>query len=337
MTTECRRVEGILATSIYEPLSAPERERLDAHLDACHVCRETLRGFEGLVRDVPVQRPELGVDLLPAIRQTLGQETPGRSRRFRRQAVALAAAASFVAIALAGGYAAMSPDAPLLVPVQEAGHSGSPLDRTFEQVDQLMEARFHSRAFLMLDTAVRRFPDDPRAPEALQRAAKLAFDELHWYPEAHVALRKLRDRYREQFESDSANRIALEMLEESYEPGGDYLALRLLDTARNNGDFDGYERVLTTYPGTYIAGRALDEMTAALAVDGDVVSALETLAESCTHPMAVVQVKLRLARTLDGTDGSRDRIRSLYEEAAASDSIALSDAARSALRELDNR
>lgn len=336
MGKECRRVEGLLAASMYEPLSGSEREQLEAHLDDCAVCRETLRGFESLMHEVPVDQPVLGVDLLPSIREELGDEAPGRVVRFRRYAAACAAAAAAVLVALGGGYAAMNADAPAPAIAQdEPARRASQLDRTFKQVEALMEARFHSRAFLVLDGAAKRHPNDARAPEALQLAAHLALDELEWYPEAHGAFRSLREKHTEHFEADDSNRIALEMLEESYGPNGDYLPLRLLHQARVNGDFDGYERVLSQYPGTYIAARALDEMTHALAQEGDVVVALETLAESCTHPVAIAQVKLKLARTLDQNGASADRVRNLYQEAATSESVALARAAQDALRELE--
>lgn len=338
MNAACKQVEGILAASTYETLPLSDREQLDAHLDECVVCRETLRGFESLVREVPVTRVDLEFDLLPALRQTLRTESPGHEVRRRRFAVTMASAAAVLLVALGGGYVAFFRANSMGPAVREEAHQRvSRLDRTFAQVDRLLEARFYSRAFVVLDAAVKNYPSDDRAPEAEQMAANLAFDELHWYPEAHETLRTLRDQYTNQFESTDANRVRLEMLEESYQPNGDYLALRMLDSAQVNGDFEGYEHVLSQYPGTYVASRALHEMSDALAVDGDMVGALETLAESCKNPVAVAQVKLELARTLDRRGDSPDRVRHLYEEAASSDSVTLARAAQDALRVLDGK
>lgn len=331
---ECKRIEGILAASMYEPLLAVDRQRLDDHLDACPRCRETVRDLATLRRAIPATTPDLGGDLLASIRRELAAEAPCRVSMFRRHVSTVAAAAAVLVVATGSVYVA-SNSSDVTVPEPVTAQRASQLDRTFAQVDRLMDAHFHSRAFVMLNDAVTRFPEDPRAAEAAQHAAALAFDELQWYPEAHATFRTLRDRFTPQFDSVPSNRIHLEMLEESVGPNGDYVALRSLDAARASGEFDAYEKVMSQYPGTYVASRALDEMAAALGGDQDRVAALETLAESCGSPVAVAQVKLALARTLDERGASRDRVRGLYVDAASSESVALASAAREALRALD--
>lgn len=334
---DCTQIEGLLAEAAHETLAERERGQLERHVAECADCATLEREFQELVSAIPVEQPALNTDLLPSLRERIDAAArPARTRSARYWGTGLAAAAAVAFIVLGGMYYNGGADSPQ--PLASNSGAVSHLDRTFLQTDRLMEAKFYSRAFVVLNEAVERYPTDPRAAEAQQVAADLAFAELHWYPEAHEALAVLRDRYGEQFRAKDENRLRLEVLEESAGDARQYAALHSLDAARTSGEFARYEEVLSRYPGAYIASLAMDELTLALSDAGDApvdrVLALETLIGDSSNPIALAQLKLELARTLQSRGLNRNRVRQLFEEAASSESLALASAAREALNAL---
>ena len=74
--TNCRNMETLIASSLYESLDAADQSALDAHLAACAACRAEHAELQAMVGAMPTGRAVFEGDLLPAIREELRRGTP---------------------------------------------------------------------------------------------------------------------------------------------------------------------------------------------------------------------------------------------------------------------
>ena len=70
----CRRVQGLIAESLYEDLQESDRALLERHLDSCEACRKEAETLGWLIERIPANPVLLDRDLLPGVRRRLAEE-----------------------------------------------------------------------------------------------------------------------------------------------------------------------------------------------------------------------------------------------------------------------
>lgn len=333
-----KRMEGLLAESLYQELGAPDRAELDTYLRDHPELRGEFDRLRGLVNTVPVTPVELDRDLLPLIRRRLRERAPAPVRLWRPAYGALAACAVVLMVI---GYAMFGgPDAPT---GGLEGVARSTIASALAQADRLAAERNFSAAYLMLAQAVAEHGDDPHVADALRRMADTAYSELRWYPEAFDAYTRLQQEHYAAFSADPESVERWQLLAEAKGAAGDFAVLHALDNARRRESFEDLESIIARTPATFVAAAAAREM-ARLAVQGDDLSAvddvplyaMEKALERAQDPIARTQLKFEVALVLERGDADT-RARSLYREVINEGGPVLARLAEERLRTLDNQ
>lgn len=176
------RAEGLLAASLYEDLSAEERQELEKALACSKTLRDDAEFLDGLIHAIPREAPKLGIDLTASLHNRL-QEVPAPRLPIVRRTLAFAAA---ILILAAGAVVYIS--LPLGEPDPADALAGQPapptlLDQTLAKAEDLLAAHQDAEAYRLLKAGFEGQPHDPRAAEVLCRVANLAYD-LGRYSEA---------------------------------------------------------------------------------------------------------------------------------------------------------
>jgi len=325
--SDCEHFGGQLAARLYEPLEAGERDALEAHLAQCAECRAAAAELTQLVASIPVRRAVLEEDLLPGVRARVALAAPPR-RHAWRWAVPLAAAA-LVMLALAGIYRAQSPGA--TVEPGQIARAGV-LAPVLEEAEMFMQRGQFNAAYQGLANALEAHPNDPDAGRAQLALAELEYSKFQQYDRAFAAYEALRTQYPDAFGADPENLRRFYLLEEARQH--DFEPLYALDRAR--GSFEQLEEIVGRYPATLAAERAVDSMWRAVgAAQGTGLASLEAVRDRCRNPVAVAQVNMLLADRYWRELNDPKKARELLEQTAGSEHLALSQAARHALSEID--
>ena len=335
----CKKFEGLLATSLYETLDDADQRRLGRHLEQCPACRAELSSLKRLVERIPVTSVELDVDLSASIRERLHapQRVTFPGIRGLRLVGALASA-----LVVIGVIASLSQDRNVQPEVQVAQAVPEELpvarDDSLASAEQLIALRNYSAAYAELAEMLKEEREPELRGAILAHQAKLAFEELQWYPEAYHAYRDLRQHHKNLFQSESSHIAQLNMLDEARGPEGEFASLHALDAARRSGDFDQFESLIGRYPGTYVASAASTEMAMHALAELDVnatgnmeLAAMEAVLARCNDAAAIAQISMEIGYILESKMDRPDRARALYERVAGSDVDALALRARSAL------
>ena len=332
----CKKIEGLLATSIYETLGDTDRDRLDLHLEECADCRAELSTLKRLVEGIPVTPVELDVDIFASIRKRLHEP-----RRMAMPVLRLAGvfATVLVLVGVVGGLSFYQ-NAPAH---EQFAERVSPVSITVEEtplasVEELIDAKNYSAAYAELAEMLKAHPGPGLRGAVLVSQAKLAFEELQWYPEAYHAYQTLRQHHTNLFQSDPLHIAQLNMLDEARGPEGGFTSLHALDAARRSGDFNQFESLISRYPGTYVASNASADMAVLALSELDVnvngnmeLAAMEAVLARCDEPVVIAQITMEIGYILESKMDRPDRARALYERIAESDVDALALRARSAL------
>lgn len=337
----CRKVQGLIAESLYEELEESNRQILEGHLAQCPRCKDEAATLGLLISSIPSTRAELEGDLVPILRGRLHERTPLPVRgRFR---LAFAGAVACVLGVLAIGYIVLDPGHSGQGPDQiarneEAVLAATPLQAHIAEGDRLIAQGEYSTAYMVLAKALEENPLDSAAGELQLKMADLAYNELRWYPQAFEAYEGLRVRYTNVFRSDPICVERLNVLDEARGPAGDYASLHALNAAELQGDFEGLEEVISQFPATYVASMAAGEMTrmvASEAGNAPGLEAMQTALARCTHPLAVAQLKVEVGHLLLEDSATREAAKTLYREVAASENKLLARLAQESLAGLD--
>lgn len=296
--SQCRKVEGLVAASLYEPLNPRDAELVDRHLAACDACRHEFDSLRALVSAIPSEQPEFAGDLLPALREEI-RRSPGRARVFGWWGFGAAMAAAALLAALVG-YTVQAPEMPLAeyATVQPASPMLEALALASEQIDQ---ANFNG-AYQVLNKALQTYPDDAMAGDAQMLMADLAYSELYRYEDAFNAYETLRTQHYETFTSAPEIKQRWELLAEAQ--GVQFASLEALEAARRAGrnGFEQLEHIIGRYPTQMVASLAADEMGRMMAEEiaenggiPDDVLAMERARERCSDPVAIARLDLELA------------------------------------------
>lgn len=335
--TRGARARGALAASLYEPLSSEERALLD---DALAGDPELRRDADSLrrVRDVvALETPEFTGNLFPALAARIEGRRLARRMTYRRVALAGAVCVpvALAAVFVLPGFFAVSPGG---VEMAEEMPS-STLAGDLQTARQLIQAQDYAGGMRVLNQALARNPEDPRAGEAQTLLADMEFDHFQRYPEAHAAYARLREQYPGNFMESPASIERFNLLDEA-RPSG-YATLHALDVARGSHDtaFQQYERLVAQNPGSLLASVALEEMQALVGgpVSGGAESAilaLERARDRCTEPAAIAQFNLALGGLYCDSLHDEEHARDLFLRTVSSGEPSLSLRAQQALARL---
>ncbi len=335
------RAQRLIAQSLYEPLSEAERADLDALISNMPDLQRESERLRAFVDRIPVEDVVFEGDLRPAVMANLSGRPGRRALLAPRWAIASAA---FLVVAAGVTYRIVVDPPTAVAP----GAGGGPLLESgvmaaIYDADRFAASHDYARAYARLASAVDAMPGDPSAPQACQRMAEIAFEELQWYPEAFADYDRLRQRYAEQFRSTSANFTRLNLLDETRGADNQFASLRALDGARRDANFDSLEDMAARRPATYLASAAAVEMARVAARDAGVnpaanpVGAMRAAQVRSKNPVAKTQLRLEVAHLLAASPDERDRAREMYEDIANGSITALAEAARKSLAAVDTR
>ncbi len=304
-----RRIEGLLAASLYEPLSERDRRALDRAMQSDAALRKEYGSLRRLVNAVPPAPVESIPNLLPLLRARLN--APARRNAGYRWAYAGAAAAVVVGLSLGTWYAGRESITPGPIAALDSDAPNTLVSQALAEAEGLLAKQDMPAAYDVLRKALSRQPGDRRAGEAQWLVADCAF-KLKDYSEAYEACNRLFAEYRASLDDNPDRRtLAInlrDLLAEARKV--DYESLQAFDVAKRDraNTFGALENVAATYAkyqGTeqYALGDLVaKEMAATVAAETgiDINTPAGTLAayqgahDRCTSPVAVALLDLKI-------------------------------------------
>lgn len=304
-----RRIEGLMAASLYEPLSEAEQRELDYAIRSKQDLAteyESLKRFAGNIPDLGLAKTP---DLLPLLRGRLDERLrPAWGLRF--------AYACALVVVVAGASAASwklyqhRVGDPVIQTAQGRGDV-TLVSQSIDQAKVLLAKYDYASAYGVLRRAVSHQPGDAYAGEAQWLALNCAI-ELKQYPDAYDACYLLFGDYRDWLETDSARMTeAMELRELLTEAKKvEFASLQALDVAKRDraNTFAALERVAEDYAKYHSAeqyalgDRIAKEMVAAIAEATGVnvntpqgtLAAYEDARNRCTLPNAVALLDMKM-------------------------------------------
>ena len=337
----CKNISGLIAASLYEPLSAEEQSVLDGHFESCSQCRKTAEELAALVAAIPCNDVAFEGDFRPVIEERI-REHSNPVAAFRKHWFAPLCATMAVLIVAVGLWqgGAIGPQvAPSKPKIIAKGLSDSRLASYLEEADTKMASGDFTGALVPLRTAVAGFRGDPLSGEAQLKLAELQFIHLRRYADAYAAYEELRREYFDTFSASSESKLRFELLTEEREHN--YAPLYALDAARDStGDvFVALEELVAKNTGKIVAELAVTSMHELImrediSSEYTIIEALEIVQARCSNPVAVDQVTWALGNSWRAQDDP-DKARSMFESVAESNTLALAQLGRQRLAEID--
>lgn len=337
-------MEGLMAASIYEPLTPQEQGELDAWLAANPGERAEYEALRKLAGFLPDTAPAFTGDLRPALREELIR---GAGRSFEWSLVPRfvwqLAAVMLIAVALAtpvwqgiGHRFVESPAAQLARLGQPAG------DAVAEQARDLMQRGDYTAAHRLLTERLAANPADPHAGQWQLALAKLEFEHFQRFAQAYEAYEKLRTNYGAVFAADTDNAYRFDLLEQTREDR--FAPLELIATAEQRGleGFRELERVVARYSGrgspvAELALQAMSDIAGGLDTPSGVfqLAAYEKVRRRCSDPLVIAQLNDSLGQMYLAHTGDIERARQLFEENIECSDTPFATQAQMALARLD--
>ncbi|MCC6489581.1 MAG: hypothetical protein IT364_18935 [Candidatus Hydrogenedentes bacterium] len=300
-----KRVEGLLAASLYEGLSAEERQELDKALANSGALRLDAESLEKMTRAIPREAPHLGTDLTASLHARIREANAPAARLYvARRTLAFAAA---ILILATGAVVYIS--LPLGEPDPADALAGRPvpptlLDQALAKADSLLAAHQEAEAYRLLEAGFEGQPRDPRAGEVLWNIANLAFD-LGKYTEALHAHNRLREEPYYGYLQASPERLrranfARDLLVEAQT--SNFRPLYDLTSAKNDRlhALPRLEQVIIDNQEKLVADLAAEEMGRALIAESNTggavayLDAMKTARERCTNPYALALLDYKI-------------------------------------------
>ena len=334
-----------MAASFYDEVDEKERARLEAYLASSREARDTYDSVKALVENLPHEAPEMGCDLLPAVRARLaGESLSGQRRLFRHPAFALAASVVLslgLVSAVLWGMGQGGPPSQRVAGISEMSRCAA----FMQEASALLAQHDYENAYSVLRAGLEVAPEDPRAGEMQELVAELAFGQFHRYELAHDAYLVLRDHYPDAYESNPENADRLDLLAEAEKV--EYESLYQLDAARGRrgGEFAALEEVAARYSTTSptVANLAVDELVQAQMGNQGVgggarlLKAMEEARGRCTNPVAIARLNIRMGQFYLQRLNDADTARNLGEKALGSSDPEVLALAREFLGDIENR
>ncbi len=340
--TKRRKVEALLAASLYEPLVGAERRMLEIVLEGDSQLRSEAEALGRVRRMVRLETPEFTGDLVPLLHARLLEVVPQRgawiSWRWISGATVAVGAGVIMFVSVLGGPDSVTAPSVRTSPVAPQV-ALSPVKEAISKANDLMASRNLLGARTVLDRALANNPGNAAAGEAQQLLANLEFSEFQRYPEAYAAYDTLRTRYPEAFMNSPESVQRFNLLDEARRSG--YAPMYALAAIRNNpaNAFEQCERLVAQYPDSLVASMAMNEMRVMVGLPEQLdgashVAALERVRNKCSDPSAVAQVTLALGNVYRDDLCDTRRARLFYNEAASSGHSAVVTRAQEALAKL---
>lgn len=298
-----RKLEGLLAASLYESLPENERNELGRALERSADLRRDAETLRRLSDSIPTDAPTLDVDLVPLLHARLAH-MPQPERGKTRFVLATACIAFMVVVAATvfrSDYA--DPAAPAPGSSSVAGGPPSLLSQAIREADRCIAENQPGRAYEILVAGVKAQPGDPQIQDAQLRLADLAF-ELARYEEALAAYDKLVAIYYRSGGAEPAQHRVVQRRELLAEAArDDFRPLDAIAIAMRGRDdaIEGLEQVITDNPGTFVADLAAESMGYALMEEiqaDDVQTAyllgMESARTRCESPEAIALLDLKI-------------------------------------------
>jgi outer membrane protein assembly factor BamD (BamD/ComL family) len=324
----CRKIEGLIAASCYEPPSPEEQQRIEEHTGVCDRCRREREMTRAFVASVPAEPILFEGDLRPALRAEL--ERRSAASAWTRWFIPAAATLAVLLMAAWFAYPGAAPAKP------GDTRASAPARQIMRDADSLIDERNYTGALIALGDYLKEHPGGEKAGEMLARMADIEFTALQRYPEACAAYEQLKSEYPETFMASAECIRRLDLLTEArkdrFEP------LYAFDRASESPSdrFREFEKIAARYPGSLVADQAVNAM-ARIALDAagnlpdDRVAVLETVRERCNEPLAAAQVNIVLGETWWKERNNLEKAREFYTSAAATDNNRIAKRARDAL------
>ena len=337
----CKSFNGLIAASIYEPLSPEEQTALDGHLESCPKCRKLADELQALVAAIPCTEVAFEGDLRPVLEERIrANASPFAALRKPWFAPLCATTAVLiVAVGLWQGGAIGPADPPLEPEVSVQVPSNARLASYLEDADAKTAMGDFTGALVPLTKAVEEFQGEQLAGAAQLKLAELQFMHLRRYADAYTEYEQLRSEYSGTFSASSESIARFELLtevrEHNYEP------LYALDAAREStGDaFVALEEMVAKNAGKIVAEMAVVAMHELVmredaSQENTIVDGLEMVRARCSNPVAIEQVTLALGDSWRALDDPV-RARALYDSVADSDTLALAQLGLQRRAEID--
>lgn len=340
--TKRRKIEALLAASLYEPLEKAERAALDSAISDDPALRREAESLDRVRCAVRLETPEFTGDLVPLLHARLVElgapRRAGVSWRWVSTA-AVAAGAALILFVSVPGVPAYGPQPAVNSARAPVAVADSAVQEAISKANGLMAARDMAGARSVLEQALAATSEDSAAGEALQLLANIEFSEFQRYPEAYAAYDRLRTKYPNAFMDNPESIQRFNLLDEARRAG--YAPMYALDAMRSHpgNAFEQCERLMAQYPESLVASVAMNEMRGMVGLPGQLdgashVMALERVRNRCSDPAAVAQVTLALGNACRDDLCDAGRARLFYNEAATSKHATVAASAQEALAKL---
>ena len=342
------RIEGLMAASLYEPLSEVEQRELDQAIGSNQDLSAQYESLKRLAGNIPNTGLAKTPDLLPLLRERLDERV--RPHWGYRLAYACA-----VVVVMAGASAAswMMYQHRVGSPAVQTAQGRGDVTLVSQSIDQakVFLAKYdYASAYSVLRRAVSHQPGDAYAGEAQWLAVKCAI-ELKQYPDAYDACHQLFGDYRDWLATDSTRMTEAmelrELLDEARKV--EFASLQELDVAKRNraNTFAALESVAEKYAQYHgaeqyaLGDRIAKEMVAAIAEETGVkintpqgtLAAYEDARKRCTSPVAVALLDMKMGDACRDALNDPTSAKFHYERAAENPVIAaLADKALKGLK-----
>ncbi|MFP6583855.1 MAG: hypothetical protein VCD00_15045 [Candidatus Hydrogenedentota bacterium] len=329
----CDEFEGLIAQSLYESLHEFDANRLNEHVANCASCANEITALKKIVESIPAGSVAMNADLRPAIEAQIRSNT---GRRLFGRRLGLISMAALLLIAVPVGYIQFTA-------VDSNSSSDSQMTATLAahpaQFTRLMEQDEFARAFVWLNEAMTTNPQTFETSENRIALARLAFDELKWYPEAYEAYSLMRSTFPESFRNSGEDIRRFALLDEARVIDERFTLLHEWDRVQLDGRAGTYGEYIQHYPGTLHASEAVEQMARLIAEKSFVDNADENAFEAAMelalaqeeNPIILAQFKLELGRYYWNEANQPEKARTLLEEVEAGPVTVLARAAELSL------
>ena len=337
---------GLMAASIYEPLSPEESQELELWLEANPEQRAELEAMRELVDYLPHEAPDFAGNLLPAVREDL---RGGKGSlfgwtmmpRFGMQILGTLVVTGIIVLPLMQGVQmGFLGDAPL----PQQADSGDAAPSLWDNAQALIAAREQEQAYDLLKDAVATQGDHRDIGHWQLLLAKLEYDYFQRYDSAFERYTEVKREHPAVFTSDRDTPYRYDLLEQT--EAEDFAPLYTVDRAREMGmdSFAKLEDIYARYagPSNPVSSLAFDTMSdiaGALSKDSPTfqMATYEKLRRKCSNPVALDQIEVALGKMYVDHGSDCEQAQDLLRAAIGSPNEAVSREAELTLASLNAR
>lgn len=335
---------GLMAASIYEPLSESEAQELETWLEANPEMRAELEDMQSLVAFLPNELPAFAGNLLPVVKEDLRRGTGhgwdfARFQRYAFQVLGTLVVTAVLVLPVMQGMRLNILDGGPLAPVAQNQSAPATL---IDQANALIAKQHQDQAYELLAKAIETQPEAADAGAWQMKLADMDYSYFERYQSAFDRYTELKATHPEVYASNPVNPYRYDLLEqtraERFEP------LYTIARAERNGmrEFKPLEQVVARYAGpanpvAELALAAMCDLSGALGADSDTfkMASYEQLRKQCTNPVALGQVEMSLGEMYLAHTKDYVRAAELLRSASDSPNPAVSEAAKVSLAKLE--